>query len=286
MKEQIDAGIYNEILTLTDKINKQTIDIFLNDNLSINKTFYKWLNVGKMCKQLKELIKSHGLKWENWCSENFKGARMSRIQEAMKIFIFTLSCDPSEIEYLAELGFDNSLLVIRTLEKVPDIERKRNIMEQNEKGDNLFLLDDRFKKVEMANWLIALAEVAVIIDPADIDLNKVHDAIIANGGITDKSIKIIVELATNPEALNTYLHMLIVNGTDENTDTNNNPQISIYRADAIYNETLEAYSKQSTPVDRFILDKIQATKATTEQFIQEQETKIKITETEGAKNAA
>jgi len=286
MKDKINAGIYDEILTLTDKINEQTIDIFLNDNLSINKTFYKWLKVGKMCKQLKELIKSHGLKWENWCSENFKGARMSRIQEAMKIFIFTQSCDSSEIEYLAELGFDNSLLVIRALEKVPDIERKRKIMEQNEKCTNLFLQDDRFKKVEMANWLIALAEVVVKIDPSVIDLNKVHDAIIANGGITENSIRIIVELASSPEALNTYLHMLIINGTDEKNDTDNKPQISIYRADAIYKETLETYSMQSTPIDRFILDKIHATKATTEQFIQEQETKIKISKTEEAEYVA
>jgi hypothetical protein len=286
MKEQINDAIYSEILTLTDKINEQTKYIILNDNLSIKKTFYKWMEVGKMCRQLKGLIKSQGLKWEGWCKENFKGANASRIQEAMKIFLFTLSCDPSEIEYIADLGFDNSLLVQRALDKVPDVARRKIIMEQHVKGSDLFLLDDRFKKLEMAKWLIALADVAVKIDPAIIDINMVHDAIIANGEITEKSIKIIIELAAQPEALKKYLHMLIINGTDENNAIDNKIRMSIDRAIAIYNETLKTYSNQSTPINDFILDKIRETKAVTEQFIEEQLSKIQLSETEEAINAA
>jgi len=252
-----DDNISVELLSMN--INKRMSDITSGDDKYIINTFYKWVDIGKMSTKLKQMIISQNILWESWCMEHFEGAGMNRIREAMKIYEFTKRLHHDEIDYMAELGFDNSLEVIRALDKVQDINNRKLIMEQNAKAEGLFLKDDREKKVEMGKWLIEMSKVAEAVDLSTINIAIVHSVIIANGSISDNSIKKIAELTSKPDELQLYCKKLIINGGDDNSDESGSNKYSLNVSNAIFHNTVKEHKEQTIPVNDFLLNKLSDT---------------------------
>lgn len=244
---------------LSKTINGMYDNIISYENKSIKSTFFKWLKIGEKYIILKQLLDIQHIFWEKWCVEHFLGMRMSRIQESMKMFNFAKQNQKEEVEYLAELGFDNSLEVMRALDKVTDINRRKTIMELNEKKSCSFMIDDRYKKVEMAKWLINLSKIAVAIDPSTINIEIIHSAIIANGSISDHSVQKIVELASKPDELNLYCKQLIINGGDDNSKEEGSKKYSLNVTNAIFHDSINDHKEQSIPITDYSIKELYKT---------------------------